>query len=262
MAFRDDLEASHARAEALERRVADLEAENRELRGESVAIEIEAEPPPIELGRPRATLPLLAALAATGVAAAVVLIGQPIVGFVVGAVAVQLAITALVLSQVLYIAGPGVAAVISGRKYTGAAGQARGFRVVIQRRFVVIPILESVEALDLRPRTVEPSITNAYVKDNVPVAATFRARIHVADAEPLIGRAVERFLGRDTAEIDRVAVETLEGTIRGVFARLTLDEIRGDAEKLADEVIAEADPDLARLGLILDDLELVSVEPS
>src|SRR5438270_918676 len=53
-----------------------------------------------------------------------------------------------------------------------------------------------------------------------------------------------------------VARETLEGNLRGVLATLTPEEVNTDREKFAQELLHEADHDLAKLGLELDTLRI------
>ena len=48
--------------------------------------------------------------------------------------------------------------------------------------------------------------------------------------------ADERFLGRDRAELRSVAKETLEGTLRGVLATLTPEEVNEDRLKFAESL--------------------------
>jgi flotillin len=79
-------------------------------------------------------------------------------------------------------------------------------------------------------------------------------------SDPLhYNNAIERFLGRDPAELRQVAKETLEGHLRGIIARMTPEEVNEDRLKFADELVDEADDDFARLGLTLDTLKVQSV---
>src|SRR5205085_9084901 len=71
-----------------------------------------------------------------------------------------------------------------------------------------------------------------------------------------LANAIERLLDRGQAEIISIARETLEGNLRGVLATLTPEEVNQDREKFAQELLHEADHDLARVGLELDTLRV------
>jgi len=74
-----------------------------------------------------------------------------------------------------------------------------------------------------------------------------------------IGNAIERFLGKDRAEIARVVKETLEGHLRGVLATLTPEELNEDRLKFSRQLEASSGPDLEKLGLELDVLKIQHV---
>lgn len=260
MSFRDDLGAAHARSEALERRVAELEAENRRLRGDP---EPEAEPAiKADRGLRGATLPLFLAAAALAAGAAIaVFVDQPALAAVLAMLALLVSLQTAVLSRLLYVAPPNVALVISGRPHL-RGGVQRSYRVVIGGRAVRIPILERIDVLDLRDRRIEASISGAYCKGGARVSLSLAAGVHIARTEPRIDNAIERFLGRDFDEIARVARETLEGHAREVVSELTPEMIELDREKLAHEIIAEAESSFDKLGLELDSLAVLEVARS
>jgi flotillin len=74
-----------------------------------------------------------------------------------------------------------------------------------------------------------------------------------------LGNAVERFLGRPTEYIQKLAKETLEANLRGVLATLTPEEVNEDRLKFAQTLIEEADEDMRTLGLDLDVLKIQNV---
>ena len=261
MAFRDDLEAAHARGDALERRVAELEAENRELRGEAREPE-SGDPAPIELGRLSAAYPLIVALALFGLAGGLLAAGLQIHAAVVGVFAAMSAAMVAMLSRVVYIIPPGAAAVISGRQRRVAGGRTVGYRIAIGGRVVVMPIIERIDTLDLRPRSTAARVSNAYTEESRPVDGVFRVVFKIAGAEPVIGNAIERFIGKSMSEVERVVRETIEGHIRERFAQHTVDELRGDPERLADELLQDSEDDLRKVGVVLDDLAMVEVVSS
>ena len=77
-----------------------------------------------------------------------------------------------------------------------------------------------------------------------------------------MGNAIERFLGRDPREIQRVGKETLEGHLRGVLARLTPEQVNEDRLTFAETVKLDVDEDFDMLGLALDTLKIQNVADS
>jgi flotillin len=89
-----------------------------------------------------------------------------------------------------------------------------------------------------------------------------RALARVARTEPLISHAIERFLGRDLAEVQQVVEQTLEGSLREVVATMAPEMMRGDLARTSEAVIEEATHDLENLGIELDQLQVLEVDES
>jgi flotillin len=161
--------------------------------------------------------------------------------------------------SLIEVVPPGFVLVLSGRNRVVANGQTVGYRIVGAGRTMRLPIVERVDRLDVRPHPIGVSVRGAYCKDNVPLAVDATAIIEIASHEPAVNAAVERFLGRSLAEVDRVASETLEGAMRAVVSRLTPAELRTDTARFAHYLTEEAEDDLARLGIALDSLHIERV---
>lgn len=106
---------------------------------------------------------------------------------------------------------------------------------------------------------IEIQTTNAYSAGGIPLNVHAVANIKVSSNPSRVKNAIERFMGRDPLEIQRVGKETLEGHLRGVLARLTPEEVNEDRLKFAQELTAEADEDFVKLGLDLDVLKIQNV---
>ncbi|MBN1335176.1 MAG: flotillin family protein [Deltaproteobacteria bacterium] len=165
----------------------------------------------------------------------------------------------MLLRAFLYIARPNEVLVISGRGATGVSGEKRAFQAVFMGRVWRKPFLEKVDRMDLTTNPVEIVTTNAYSKGGIPLTVHAVANVKVTSDPALVMNAVERFLGRDVAEIQRVAKETLEGHLRGVLARLTPEEVNEDRLKFADNLVDESEVDFDKLGLHLDTLKILNV---
>jgi flotillin len=122
-----------------------------------------------------------------------------------------------------------------------------------------IPILEQVERMELNTLPIDIQVTNAYSKGGIALDVHAVANVKISNDPKIVSNAIERFLGRDRSELQRVAKETLEGHLRGVLATLTPEEINEDRLKFAGALVHEAEEDFDKLGLHLDTLKIQAV---
>ncbi|MFP4134752.1 MAG: flotillin family protein [Halothece sp.] len=179
-------------------------------------------------------------------------------GWIIAIVIILLAAVGLI-NTLIQICDPNKILIISGRKYKREDGQQLGYRVIYGGRTYRIPILESVETMDLTAMPVPIEVTNAYAKGGTPLNIQAIANVKISRDWSLVGNAIERFLGRGHAEISRVARETLEGNLRGVVATLTPEQLNEDRLQFAERIAKDVSSDLAKLGLQLDTLKIQSV---
>ena len=180
-----------------------------------------------------------------------------IVGVIVVAL-VALAMVALIVRNLLYICGPNEVLVFSGA-HRQVEGRSVGYRIVKGGRSLRIPLLETVDRVDLTNMIIEVSVTNAYSKGGVPLTIQGVANVKIAGHEPVLDNALERFLGYDRKAIMQVAKDTLEGNLRGVLAQLTPEQVNEDKISFAEKLLEEAEHDLTKLGLVLDTLKVQNV---
>ncbi len=163
-----------------------------------------------------------------------------------------------VAKKLVYIAGPNEVLVFSGRK--GRSGnRAVGYRTIKGGRGFRIPLIETVDRIDLTNMVIDVAVTNAYSKGGIPLKVHGVANVKVAGHEPFLGNSVERFLGKDRRGIIKVAKDTLEGNLRGVLSQLTPEQVNEDKISFAEKLLEEAEHDLSRLGLVLDTLKIQNV---
>src|SRR5699024_2009416 len=122
-----------------------------------------------------------------------------------------------------------------------------------------IPLFHRVDRLDVTNMVIDLNVNNAYSKGGIPLSVRGVANVKIASHQPLIANAVERFLGMSRERVMQISKETLEGNLRGVLARLTPEQVNFDRQSFAEELSAEAEHDLSKLGLELDTLKIQSV---
>jgi flotillin len=166
---------------------------------------------------------------------------------------------AVMLKQYIYVCRPNEILIFSGRERALPDGTRVGYRVVHGGTSFRVPLLEKVDRMDLTTIPIDVQIHNAYSKGGIPLSLHAIANVKVSSKPEIMGNAVERFLGGDPAQLQRVAKESLEGHLRGVLARMTPEEVNEDRLKFAEELVHEADEDFDKLGLELDTLKVQSV---
>jgi flotillin len=261
MGYRSDLEAAHARQDALEQRIGELEAENARLRRDDEPDDTQ----PDAGAAFRRSLLLTTAfvvVALCGGAALSYSSGFPILAIALVVTATMVLCMYAVLASLIEIVPPGFVLVISGRQHRGHDGRVRGYRVVSQGRVVRMPIVERAERLDCRLRTIPIEVSGAYSHGNHSMSIALSARVRLASTSPGVENAIERFLGRSNRDIEEVARQTLEGNLRSLVATLTPEEMDQDREKFTYALIAESETDLHELGFELDGITIdrVTVE--
>jgi flotillin len=175
------------------------------------------------------------------------------------AVAFGLLVLLFVMRRFLHICRPNEVLIFSGRKRRLADGSHVGYRVVFGGRAWRMPVLERVDRMDMTTIPIEIAVTQAYSKGGIPLNVRAIANMKVSSDPGQIMNAIERFLGRGREELRRVAKETLEGTLRGVLATLTPEEINESRLKFADTLAADVVDDFKKLGLTLDVLKIQHV---
>jgi flotillin len=183
------------------------------------------------------------------------------VAVVAGAVVVALILLAIItIKNLIVLVPPNMAAVITGRKRLAEEGAVVGFRTVMGGRTLRVPMLEQVQWLALSTVPLELSVEDAFSKGNIPLTVKAIANVKIASTpEVVFNNAVERLLGKNTAQIEALARETLTGNLRGVLAKLTPEEVNEDRLGFARHLSDEADHDLKKLGLQLDVLKIQHV---
>lgn len=141
-------------------------------------------------------------------------------------------------------APPDKAFIISGLRKTP--------KVLVGKAGLKVPFLErkdelSLQLIQIDVRTSSAVPTADYI--NINVDAVVNVKI---DNNPTnINLAAQNFLNRNTEYIASVAEEVLEGSMREIVGKMTLQDMVSNRQKFADYVREDAAPDLANMGLTI-----------
>jgi flotillin len=177
---------------------------------------------------------------------------------VIGVLFVAAIAGAASLRVMIQICAPNEVLIISGRT-SGVGERTVGYRLVKGGRGVRLPLLEQVDRLDLTNMVVEVAARNAYTKGGVALMVQGVANVKIAGHEPLLDNAIERFLGRPREEVMKIAKATLEGSLRGILATLTPEQVNEDRILFAEKLVQQVEQDMTSLGLVVDTLKIQNV---
>jgi flotillin len=149
--------------------------------------------------------------------------------------------------------GPNEVLIISGRSHhvpDGRGGEKEvGFRIKKGGGTFVLPVLEKAEVLSLELMTIDVKTPSVYAITGVPVRVDGVAQIKVRGEETAIRTAAEQFLSKTPTEVMQIAHQTLEGHLRAIIGKLTIEELYKDRDKFAQNVQSESATDFANMGL-------------
>jgi flotillin len=169
-----------------------------------------------------------------------------------------LALFFLSLKALLYVCQPNQVLVFSG-SFRSVGGRRVGYRIVKGGNAWRRPFIERVDSIDLTNMIIELSAQGAYAKGGIPLNVQGVANVKIAGHEPVLNNAIERFLGKSRAEVMGIAKATLEGSLRGVLATLTPEQINEDRNLFAEKLVQEVEQDMTALGLIVDTLKIQNI---
>lgn len=139
--------------------------------------------------------------------------------------------------------GPNEALVVSG------CCHAKPLLVPGGRAFVW-PTLQCVQRISLNTMTLQVESPTVYTSQGVPISVTGIAQVKIqGQNEEMLLAACEQFLGKSDAEIQHIALVTLEGHQRAIMGSMTVEEIYKDRKKFSKHVFEVASSDLVNMGI-------------
>lgn len=149
------------------------------------------------------------------------------------------------------VAKPDQALIITGR----AGGEAR---VVVGSRALVLPLRNRAYTLSLASRSVKVKV-EGISRNGIKLFLEGVAQVKVGGDEENVRLAAQRFLEQQD-QIEAYTQDILAGSLRAVVGTLTVEEIIHERAALAKSVQDVAVESLNNQGLIVDTLQISSVE--
>jgi flotillin len=155
------------------------------------------------------------------------------------------------------IPAPDEAMIISGAKSRGG-GDTTQFRIVTGHGKFVMPFRNRVSFLTLsmqESEVQEPCVTQQGITLSVKAVIAFK----VGDDAESITNAARRFLA-DEDQMPRLTGRIFAGHLRSIVGSMTVEDLIRERQKLAEEVLDASKPEMAKLGLVVDSLQIESID--
>ncbi|MEA2554205.1 MAG: flotillin [Fimbriimonadaceae bacterium] len=162
------------------------------------------------------------------------------------------------LRNLIYTCAPNEVLIFSGPRHR-VGEKLYNYEVVKGGSRIRWPLMERVDRMDLSNMAIDISAQNAYSKGGIPLTVQGVANVKIAGYEPLLNNAIERFLGRSRIEIMNIAKATLEGSLRGILATMTPEQVNEDMVMFAERLVQEVEQDMTSLGLVVDTMKIQTV---
>lgn len=113
----------------------------------------------------------------------------------------------------------------------------------------IIPLIQDYGVLSLEPMTTDIDLKGALSKGNIRVAIPSTFTFGISTHENIMINAAERLLGLSKNDIIIQASDIILGQLRLSIATLTIEEINQDREKFLEQVNANVNTELNKIGL-------------
>lgn len=145
------------------------------------------------------------------------------------------------------------AMIVSGGRSSGASP----FKVVVGHGAWVMPGFRKVAFLDLS--MFEASVTESCVsRQGIPLRVMAVIAAKVASDEVSIVNAAQRSLA-DQSQMSTLTGRIFAGHLRSIVGSMTVEELITERQKLATEVLDASKEEMARIGLLVDALQISEI---
>ncbi|HMC41075.1 MAG TPA: SPFH domain-containing protein [Acidimicrobiales bacterium] len=154
------------------------------------------------------------------------------------------------------IPSPDEAMLISGAK--GRGDRAAPFKIVTGHGAFVLPLRSKASFLTLsmqEAEVLEPCVTQQGITLAVKAVIAFK----VGNDQESITNAATRFLA-DEDQMTRLTGRIFAGHLRSIVGSMTVEDLIRERQKLAQEVLDQSKPEMATLGLVVDSLQIESID--
>ena len=127
----------------------------------------------------------------------------------------------------------------------------RKLRTIIGHAGFKIPFLERSDKLSLKLIPIDVKTSKIPTSDYINVAVDAVVNAKISDDPDDIKAAAQNFLNKSTDQVKAMIVDVLEGNMREIVGQMELVKLVNDRKLVSEKVLQNADPDLKRLGIVI-----------
>lgn len=173
----------------------------------------------------------------------------------IAVIAVLIIIIVFVMIGSYRVAGPNEALIVSGSslgaKNVHDMGTGNKLKVIRGGGTIVLPIVQQARRLSLMSSSLEVAVRDVITENSIPVNVTGTVMVKIGSTLEEIATAAEQYLDKAIEERNEESKELLEGHLRAIISKMTVEELNKDRKKFGDEVQEQASADLAKMGLTI-----------
>ncbi len=113
----------------------------------------------------------------------------------------------------------------------------------------IVPLIQDYGVLSLEPMTTDIDLKGALSKGNIRVAVPSTFTFGISTDPKIMINAAERLLGLTKPDVITQASDIILGQLRLAIATLTIEEINQDREKFLEQINANVNTELNKIGL-------------
>ena len=131
----------------------------------------------------------------------------------------------------------------------GKTGGERTAKCVHGGGTFIIPLIQDYGVLSLEPMTTDIDLKGALSKGNIRVAVPSTFTFGISTEPTIMINAAERLLNLSKSEVITQASDIILGQLRLAIATLSIEEINQDREKFLEQINANVNTELKKIGL-------------
>ena len=154
-----------------------------------------------------------------------------------------------------HVPAPDEAMLISGARHTE---NGLPFKIVTGHGAFVLPIRNKVTTLTLSMQESEVA-EECVTKQGIALLCRSVIAFKVGDDHESIANAAKRFL-EDQDHMSVLTGQIFAGHLRSIIGSMTVEEIIRERQRLAEEVLDASKPEMEKIGLVVDSLQIQSID--
>ena len=156
---------------------------------------------------------------------------------------------------------PNEALILYGKGNKSADGKSKkGYRLITGGGAFKIPFFEEKAIMDLSTRVINIDVQSAPNRDGVMTTVQGVANVKISSTPEMLETAVERFLKKSDESINNIIYQNLEGHLRSVVGKMSIEQLIGDKQALNKAVLEDATEDFHKMGVEIDSLNIQNVK--